>query len=456
MRFFYKEKKIRNGYITAFALLTFSYLIVFYIILQMERRAKLVSHTSQVINTVDILLSCIKDAEISFRNYVILKDSSALTSYEFQKVCIHSSLASIARLVGDDTNQKLRADTLYNLVHSKQITLAAILNNFNVNQNNDLIISRLIRGTELMEKIKNTGFRLQSFESGKLSSTNEFETTSKTLKIVHFTTFIIALLLVIYSMLVFNNVSRAKLHYREQLEEGIEQLKAANNDLINLRSIEKFAASGRIARTIAHEVRNPLTSISLATEQLSEFVTAEDEKTLLNIIDRNAKRINGLVTELLDSTKFSQLNLSVNSLNSIVDESIELARDRVELHSIRLIRNLSPNPCMVEVDAEKIRTAILNIIINAIEAMEPGSGLLEITTIRKNDKCLVMIRDNGIGMNESSLSRIFEPYFTQKEEGNGLGLTLSQNIILNHKGNISVESSPGKGSTFTITLKESA
>jgi signal transduction histidine kinase len=144
------------------------------------------------------------------------------------------------------------------------------------------------------------------------------------------------------------------------------------------------------------------------------------------------------------------------SLNVIVNDSLELARDRMELNSIQLIKNFTPNPCMVEVDAEKIKTAILNIIINAIEAMQPEKGILEITTLRKNDKCLVMISDNGIGMNESSEARIFEPYFTQKQNGNGLGLTLAQNIILNHKGTISVESTPGKGSIFTISLQEAA
>lgn len=455
MRFFYKEKKIRNGYVTAFGLLTISYFIVFYIILQMERRAKLVNHTSEVINTVDILLSCIKDAEITFRNYVVLEDSSALESYEYQKLCINSSLASLARLIGDDEVQKKNTDTLYSLVHTKQVMLTSILDDLETyDYEHNFIFSRLIKGTHLIEQIRATGFRIQTHESEKLSSTNEFETTSRTLKIVQFTTFIIALLLVVYSMVVFNNVSRAKLQYREQLEQGIEQLKVANNDLINLRSIEKFAASGRIARAIAHEVRNPLTSISLASEQLAEFPKSEDENTLIEIIERNVKRINDLVTELLNSTKFSQLSLSIHSLNEIVNDSLELAHDRIELHSIRLIKNLSPNPCMVEVDREKMKTAILNIVINAIEAMEPGKGTLDITTLRKNEKCHVMIRDNGIGMNDSSLSRIFEPYFTQKENGNGLGLTLTQNIILNHKGNISVESTPGKGTLFTISLKD--
>jgi signal transduction histidine kinase len=458
MRFFYKEKKIRNGYITAFGLLTVSYFIVFFIIHQMERRAKLVNHTSEVINTIDILLSCLKDAEISFRNFAFLGDSLAGDAYEYQTRCINSSLASINILVASDPLQIKPYDSLATLIHSKQLLLNNILDYSARNEaiNRDSITTVLLESSTMTEETRNIAFRIQTHEKEKLAKTNEFETISKTLKIVHFTTFMIALILVIYSMIVFNNVSRAKLHYREQLEQGIEHLKIANNDLINLRSIEKFAASGRIARTIAHEVKNPLTSISLATEQLSEGIKTEDEKTLIGIISRNAKRINDLIINLLDSTKFSQLKLSSQSLHTVVDEALGLAKDRMELNSIRWTRNISPNPCLVDVDSDKMKTALLNILINAVEAMEPGKGILEITTLRKNEKCQVIIKDNGIGMDEGSLARIFEPYFTQKENGNGLGLTLAQNIILNHKGTIEAESKPGKGTTFTISLTESS
>jgi signal transduction histidine kinase len=105
------------------------------------------------------------------------------------------------------------------------------------------------------------------------------------------------------------------------------------------------------------------------------------------------------------------------------------------------------------VDAEKMKLAFLNIIVNAIEAMEPGTGVLEIKTEYRENQCLITIKDNGIGMDEESASKIFEPYYTTKESGNGLGLTNTQNIILNHNGHITLESAPGKGTTFFITLK---
>ncbi|WP_374951667.1 ATP-binding protein, partial [Mucilaginibacter sp.] len=101
---------------------------------------------------------------------------------------------------------------------------------------------------------------------------------------------------------------------------------------------------------------------------------------------------------------------------------------------------------------EKIKIAFLNIIVNAIEAMEPGKGVLTIITKGENDRCVIELADNGSGMDRESLGRLFEPYFTSKPKGNGLGLTNTQNIILNHKGTIQADSEKGKGTTFTIAL----
>ncbi len=95
---------------------------------------------------------------------------------------------------------------------------------------------------------------------------------------------------------------------------------------------------------------------------------------------------------------------------------------------------------------------MLNIIVNAIEAMEKDKGVLQVQSRREGSKCIIEIRDNGKGMDEEVLQKLFEPYFTSKMKGNGLGLTNTQNIILNHKGKITVYSKPGKGALFVIAL----
>ena len=114
-------------------------------------------------------------------------------------------------------------------------------------------------------------------------------------------------------------------------------------------------------------------------------------------------------------------------------------------------KNYDENVCKISVDVEKLKIAFLNIIVNAVEAMEEN-GTLEITTDSSNNHCTVKISDNGRGMKKPEMDRLFEPYFTTKEKGNGLGLANTQNIILAHKGSISAESEFGKGTSFTITF----
>lgn len=243
--------------------------------------------------------------------------------------------------------------------------------------------------------------------------------------------------------------------YRKRLEERVQELRTANSELILLRRNEKFAATGRIARTIAHEVRNPLTNINLAVEQLKEEIEQdnEDQHSMLDMIIRNSTRINQLVTDLLDSTRFSELKYEQKSINELADEALEMAADRIHLNHITINKEYSTDICDVLIDPEKIKIAFLNIIVNAIEAMEPGKGVLTIRTAGENDQCVVYIKDNGIGMDDEAQQKLFEPYFTSKPKGNGLGMTNTQNIILNHNGSISVESTPGVGTTFIIALR---
>jgi signal transduction histidine kinase len=284
--------------------------------------------------------------------------------------------------------------------------------------------------------------------------------TSVSVKIITVTSLVIALLLSAYSFITYSKESKAKLKadeqanlYRQQLENKVNELQAANAELEELRSLEKFTATGRIARTIAHEIRNPLTNIILAAEQIRTVPEANEESImLLDMINRNANRINRMISELLASTKFAQLQYSKIDISTLLDETLELAKDRIELKHISIKKNYANPGCDVLADVEKLKIAFLNIIVNAIEAMEKEKGILEIQTTTVNNKCRIDIRDNGHGMNEETLQKLFDPYFTNKSGGNGLGLTNTQNIILNHKGSINVKSYPGEGSIFSITL----
>src|SRR6185312_8071686 len=122
------------------------------------------------------------------------------------------------------------------------------------------------------------------------------------------------------------------------------------------------------------------------------------------------------------------------------------------LKGISIRKNYMTDICDISVDVERIKIAFLNVIVNAIEAMEPGKGILQVTTTAREGKCVILVSDNGPGMSDESQSRVFEPYFTSKPKGTGLGLTNTQNIILNHNGQIAFESKKGEGTTFTIQL----
>jgi two-component system, sporulation sensor kinase E len=222
----------------------------------------------------------------------------------------------------------------------------------------------------------------------------------------------------------------------------------------NLRESEKFAITGRIALVIAHEVRNPLTSVKLALHQLKDETReiGQPLADLFAIAERNCDRINHLITNLLVSTKFSELNYEAVSINELLDEAIDLARDRFEMEGITIRKNYSQDLCEVYVDKEKIKIALLNILINAVEAVEKNKGIITVTTEEKNNKCVVTIRDNGKGISPDDLNRIFEPYFSSKENGIGLGLTSTQTIIYNHRGTIHVESQLSKGTSFVVTF----
>lgn len=218
---------------------------------------------------------------------------------------------------------------------------------------------------------------------------------------------------------------------------------------------EKLAATGRLVRTLAHEVRNPLNNINLSIEQLIQQEKDEDSKLYLEIVQRNGKRIGDLITELLNSSRLSsQINLTQTSLQTVMDAAISAAIDRMTLKRIDLQVSYPGQECYLLLDIEKIRLAFLNIIINAVEAMEEGNGKLTISIYSTEDEHVADIADNGCGISEENMQRLFEPYFTSKRNGMGLGLASTLNIIQSHNAHIDVKSELNNGTSFIITFKK--
>jgi PAS domain S-box-containing protein len=220
-------------------------------------------------------------------------------------------------------------------------------------------------------------------------------------------------------------------------------------------SLKKFSSTGRIARLLAHEVKNPLTTILLSADQLHmelpKNVLAESGD-LIDVIRRNCDRINHLVTQLLESTRFTELDSKSHSINTLLDEALEQVQDRLEFRGITVQKIYQTDICDIQVDGEKVKIALTNLLVNAIEAMPELTGKLILRTAIKNNQCRIEIKDNGEGIPKDNLERLFEPFFTSKSTGSGLGLTNTQNIILSHGGSIRVKSEVGKGTTFFITF----
>ncbi len=245
-----------------------------------------------------------------------------------------------------------------------------------------------------------------------------------------------------------------KIYGFQGIIEDISEKKKVQQEFVRM---EKLSMTGNIARSIAHEVRNPLTNIDLALEQLAAELPQQDTLDIyFDIIKRNTKRINQLITEMLNSSKPSRLNLKSHPLNRILDRTASLAADRMKLTDVKLEKKYDETLKPLRLDQEKITLAFLNIMINAIEAVAPGNGKIILKTYRKEEKQIVKICDNGSGIEKEDMSKLFDAFHTGKRGGMGLGLTSTQNIIHLHKARISVESTPGKGTHFTITFDENA
>lgn len=227
----------------------------------------------------------------------------------------------------------------------------------------------------------------------------------------------------------------------------ITDLKKAERSTLR---IEKMGMAERLVRTLAHEVRNPLNNINLSLEQLITEIKTEDAQMYLEIITRNSKRIEMLIKQLLGASR-PEIELQQNNLKDILDESIAAAYDRILLRHINFSKFYSSEEMPVLADSEKLKIAFLNIIINAVEAMEEKGKLSIQLTLQKN-QYKIIITDNGCGISEENLSRLFEPYFTAKKNGLGLGLAATMTILQSHNATVEAHSVVGVGSTFLITL----
>ena len=231
--------------------------------------------------------------------------------------------------------------------------------------------------------------------------------------------------------------------YRE-LQESFEQIQRA----------DRFSAIGQLAAGLAHEIRNPLGSIAGAVDILERDAGSEDRRReFLTIIKKEGGRLDRLLSNLLDFAKPRQPQIQPVSIGQIVGAVVTLAGHTAERHGIELRAEVPPLP-PVQGDAEQLQQVILNLTLNAIQAM-PEGGRIVLSAGREDGAFAIRVSDEGHGIPNENLERIFDPFYTTKESGTGLGLAVAHQIVTQHGGRIRVERNPDRGVTFTVLLPTS-
>jgi signal transduction histidine kinase len=224
-----------------------------------------------------------------------------------------------------------------------------------------------------------------------------------------------------------------------------------------IRRADRLASLGTLTAGLAHEIRNPLVAIKTLTQLLPERIDDEEfRNNFLQIASGEVDRISSLVTELLEFSRPSDPKLELEDINAILDGMILLVSTETKKKQIHMIKNYSTDLPPIQIDREQIKQVFLNILLNSIEATKEN-GKITVKTrsfMKPGGEPYIQIEftDTGSGIPEEYIEDIFNPFFTTKSTGSGLGLSISNQIIQEHRGYIDVESQVGKGSSFFINL----
>jgi signal transduction histidine kinase len=221
-----------------------------------------------------------------------------------------------------------------------------------------------------------------------------------------------------------------------------------------LKRQEQISAMGHLASGVAHEIRNPLNAVSMIAQRLNrEFVPEQDVdeyRQLTNTLALESRRINDIVSQFLQFARPAPLNKIPTRIDDLVRHVASLMQGEAERAGVTLHAEVL-DATEIEADADKLTQALLNLVHNSLAACRAG-GRIDISSSRQGERMVIRIEDNGAGIAPEHLSKIFNLYFTTREEGSGLGLSIVQQIIALHDGTIQVQSDPGKMTRFTISL----
>jgi two-component system sensor histidine kinase PilS (NtrC family) len=217
---------------------------------------------------------------------------------------------------------------------------------------------------------------------------------------------------------------------------------------------ERLAAVGKLAAGLAHELRNPLASISGSVELLAVGAAAgAEDRKLLEIVMREAERLSKLVSDFLAFARPAPPRAASVSLPDLVHEVLRVFESDPHARQLELTEELAP--AVASADASQLKQVLWNLLLNASEATPPGGSLAVTTGISTAGTVFVRVSDSGSGISPEDMERIFDPFFTTKPAGTGLGLATVHRVVEAHRGRIEVESRPGRGARFTVILPTS-
>jgi two-component system NtrC family sensor kinase len=216
--------------------------------------------------------------------------------------------------------------------------------------------------------------------------------------------------------------------------------------------VEKLAATGRLAASLAHEINNPLQAIHNCLHlAINRPLTDEKKSYYLGLAQTEAERLITLVQRTLEFYRPSPGRLTATDVNRLIENALALSSKQLEHGQVQVRTRLQPDLSPITAVPDQLTQVFLNLIINAVEAM-PEGGALTITSALRDSWLAIEVQDTGSGLTHDEVARIFEPFYTTKADGTGLGLAVSYGIIQQHGGRIEVQSVPGQGTTFTVRL----
>ena len=240
-------------------------------------------------------------------------------------------------------------------------------------------------------------------------------------------------------------------HMMQQLRESREEIERLHRT--QMSRAEHLATLGELAAGLAHEIRNPLAGIAGVIEIIGrDLPSTSPARAVVKDVRLEIAQINRILTDLLETARPHPPQVCLTNLNTTVEHAVMLARQQVLSKPIKIELQMAPDLPEVEHDSDQIHQVLLNLLLNAVQAMEVTGGTVRVEIGSRDDCASVMVSDTGRGIPPQLLSSIFRPFFTTKGNGTGLGLSLARRIVEEHHGRIEVSSVVGKGSKFEVLL----